>query len=90
MNLIILSRFGENDSLLVKTISELINIDNENIQLRSKLRRRLIEAYSNQTLNRLDNRAQGHLAKKVSQGKFSNWIRGRRGRVSFLLESSTN
>ena len=27
---------------------------------------------------------------KVSQGKFSNWIRGRRGRVSFLLEPSTN
>ena len=27
---------------------------------------------------------------KVSQGKFSNWIRGRRGRVSFLFEPSTN
>ena len=26
------------------------------------------------------------LQEKVSQGKFSNWIRGRLGRVSFLLE----
>ena len=28
-----------------------------------------------------NNKAQGHLAKKVSQGKFSNWILGRQGRV---------
>ena len=27
---------------------------------------------------------------RVSQGKFSNWTHGRRGRVSFLLEPSTN
>ena len=33
--------------------------------------------------------AQGHLQGKVSQGKFSNWIRDRRGRVSYLLEPST-
>ena len=28
--------------------------------------------------------------RKVSQGKFPNWIRGCRGRVSFLLEPSTH
>ena len=27
---------------------------------------------------------------KFSQGNFSNWIRGRQGWVSFLLEPSTN
>ena len=31
-------------------------------------------------------KTQGHLAKKSFIRKFSNWIRGRRGRVSFLLK----
>ena len=35
-------------------------------------------------------KAQGHLARKSFAKKFSNWIHGCRGRVSFLLEPPTN